>query len=229
MDGPVPERSSLAGCAARAAAAAVDFALLYAALRAIEAVLLAVGVYIPFEATYLAAYVVASFLLLGWTGTTPGKWLCGIALRTRSGSRVGFGRAALREIVGKPLAVIPLLAGFFLANTATMRGPGAILMLAGVLVLVGFMWSAMHNRISGTVVVRRTGWRWAGGAGAAGHRFRAGGERQIRGLFPGFPERGLPGRLSGLSGGVSRQRRLLRDYRAVSGADGPPAAGAAAP
>jgi uncharacterized RDD family membrane protein YckC len=64
---------------------------------------------------------VLNALLLHWTTTTPGKWLCGVRIVRRDGGRLTFGRALKRELhayVGGcglyiPVAVLVLMASGF--------------------------------------------------------------------------------------------------------------------
>ena len=52
------------------------------------------------------------WLFTGLTGQTPGKMLIGIKVVDEQGNVPGLGRAALREIVGKPISTIPFFLGF---------------------------------------------------------------------------------------------------------------------
>ena len=168
---PIPGSGERAGRWARLAAVVIDIMLLYWLLRGVEAILLALGVYIPFEATYLASYFVGIALLFGTTGTTPGKWLCGIAVRTRTGEHVGLGRVAFRELVAKSLAVVPLLIGIAMlmsAESEAMRSRSWTLIFAGIAVLFTYPLIGLHDRIAGTMVVRGSTPPWRRSAVAVG-------------------------------------------------------------
>lgn len=52
------------------------------------------------------------WLFIGLKGQTPGKMAVGIRVVDRRGDTPGLGRAALREVVGKTVASIPLYLGF---------------------------------------------------------------------------------------------------------------------
>ncbi len=88
------------------------------------------------SALALITYQVAFFVALS-VGMTPGKWILGIrVVDKRNGAIPGLGRMFVREVVGK------IISGFF----------------AGL----GFFWAiwdrdsqAWHDKIAGTVVVRR--------------------------------------------------------------------------
>ena len=164
-DNADPGSRERAGRWARLASAAIDMVALYWLLRGSEAILLGLGIYVPFEATYLIALVTGTMLLLGATGTTPGRWLCGIAVRTQSGGTVGIGRRMLREFVAKPLAVAPLLAYFYVRIVFReahpwLRWPGRVLLVLGVAFLVIHIAMGLHDRIAGTMVVRAPQRRW---------------------------------------------------------------------
>jgi len=171
---PDCERRDLANRWARLAAVMIDVVLLYWLLRGVGAILLALGVYVPFEVTYLVAYLLGTALLIGWVGTTPGRWLCGIAIRTRSGEPVGFGRAALRELVAKPLAVVPLLLAYLCIRLLLREAhlwlllSGTILFFVGLAYLVVHVAMGLHDRIAHTMVIRTSGSPWPRVAVAAG-------------------------------------------------------------
>ncbi len=87
---------------------------------------------------YLAAIIVALFsfvVLAGWRGQTLGKLATGLQIERTSGSPVGFGRAALRHLIGYPMSLATLGLGFLLA-VFSAKG------------------RALHDVIAGTVVVR---------------------------------------------------------------------------
>lgn len=115
------QASSKAGISARGAAALLDALLIYALCRSVEAVALAMYVYVPFELTYAAVAAAYSVLGIAWRGATIGKAVCGLKVCTVAGRRVGFARSALRETVGKLLSAIPLGAGFLAAAGTSRR------------------------------------------------------------------------------------------------------------
>ncbi|MEP6636196.1 MAG: RDD family protein [Acidobacteriota bacterium] len=74
-------------------------------------------------------------LLVGLTGQTVGKWATGLRVERSNGDVLGFGRAAVRHLVGYPLSFLTLGLGFLLAAFGT-RG------------------RALHDYIADTIVVR---------------------------------------------------------------------------
>lgn len=74
-------------------------------------------------------------VLPGFTGLTLGKWATGLRIERVDGSRLGFGRALLRHVVGYPLSFALLGIGFLIA-AVTVQGRG------------------LHDMIAGTIVVR---------------------------------------------------------------------------
>lgn len=46
----------------------------------------------------LAMMIPIQAAMIGLTGSSPGKWLCGVRVRNRDGSRLGFGAALYREL-----------------------------------------------------------------------------------------------------------------------------------
>ena len=170
-NGPGPQFEEPAGRWALLASVAINLFLLYWFLRGVEAIFLALGVYIPFEATYLVAILIGAILLPTAVGTTPGGYLCGIEVRARSGGPIGFGRRAYRELVAKPLALVPLLVGIALRvgteNTA-IQVTGLLLALVGLAFLFVYSLVGLHDRVAGTATVRGAGWRWPRAGIAAG-------------------------------------------------------------
>ena len=75
-------------------------------------------------------------VLAGITGRSIGKWTTGLRIERMGGGAPGIVRALLRHFVGYPLSLLPLGLGFLIA-TVTPTG------------------RALHDFISGTVVVRR--------------------------------------------------------------------------
>lgn len=74
-------------------------------------------------------------LLVGLTGQTVGKWATGLRVERSNGDVLGFGRAAVRHLIGYPLSFLTLGLGFLLAAFGT-RG------------------RALHDYIADTIVVR---------------------------------------------------------------------------
>ena len=74
-------------------------------------------------------------VLAGLQGKTVGKWTTGLRLERLDGRPPGIGRALLRHFVGYPLSLLPFGLGFLIV---TVSGSGR----------------ALHDYISGTIVVR---------------------------------------------------------------------------
>jgi uncharacterized RDD family membrane protein YckC len=86
----------------------------------------------------VAAVVVAILnlgVLAGLTGLTLGKWATGLRIERNDGAEMGIGRALLRHFVGYPISFAVLGLGFAVAAVSP-RG------------------RALHDMISGTIVVR---------------------------------------------------------------------------
>ncbi|HEY0003222.1 MAG TPA: RDD family protein [Pyrinomonadaceae bacterium] len=75
------------------------------------------------------------FVLPGLRGQTLGKWATGLRIVSREGEPVGFGRIALRQLLGYTLSFLTLGAGFLLAAFSAHG-------------------RALHDFVAGTVVVR---------------------------------------------------------------------------
>jgi uncharacterized RDD family membrane protein YckC len=75
-------------------------------------------------------------VMAGITGRTVGKWTTGLRIERTDGSLPGIPRAALRHLVGYPLSLLPFGLGF-------------------LMVAVSPTGRALHDLISGTMVVRR--------------------------------------------------------------------------
>jgi uncharacterized RDD family membrane protein YckC len=86
----------------------------------------------------LIAAVLDLGVLAGLTGRSVGKWITGLQIEHPGGGTPGIPRAVLRHFVGYPLSLIPFGLGFLLA-TVVPTG------------------RALHDFISGTVVIRRGG------------------------------------------------------------------------
>ena len=74
----------------------------------------------------------------GLTGRSIGKWTTGLRIERIGGGPPGFLRAFVRHFIGYPLSLIPFALGF-------------------LMVIVTPTGRALHDYISGTVVVRRSG------------------------------------------------------------------------
>lgn len=86
----------------------------------------------------LIAAVLDLGVLAGLTGRSVGKWITGLQIERVGGGTPGIPRAVLRHFIGYPLSIIPFGLGFLLA-TVIPTG------------------RALHDLISGTVVIRRGG------------------------------------------------------------------------
>jgi uncharacterized RDD family membrane protein YckC len=90
---------------------------------------------------YLSAAAVAVFnfgLIVGVSGRTLGKWVAGLRIERLDGEPLSFARALLRHLVGYPLTLLTLGAGFLVA---AFHPQGR----------------ALHDLLAGTVVVRSRG------------------------------------------------------------------------
>lgn len=77
-------------------------------------------------------------VMAGLTGRSIGKWTTGLRIERTGGGAPGILRSLLRHFIGYPLSLIPFALGFLIA---TVNSTGR----------------ALHDYISGTVVVRRGG------------------------------------------------------------------------
>jgi uncharacterized RDD family membrane protein YckC len=77
-------------------------------------------------------------VLAGITGRSIGKWTTGLRIEKINGGAPGIVRALIRHVIGYPLSLIPFALGFLVA-------------------IVSPSGRALHDYISGTVVVRRSG------------------------------------------------------------------------
>ena len=84
----------------------------------------------------VAAVALLNFgLVASLSGRTLGKWLAGLRIERKDGEPLSFGRALVRHLVGYPLTLLTLGAGFLLA---AFHPQGR----------------ALHDLLAGTVVVR---------------------------------------------------------------------------
>ncbi len=79
--------------------------------------------------------LVYSVGLLGYCGQTPGKMIVRIKVIRRDGSDIGYGRAALRELVGKFISGIILGIGYLMAAFDNQK-------------------QALHDRLADTYVIK---------------------------------------------------------------------------
>jgi uncharacterized RDD family membrane protein YckC len=84
----------------------------------------------------LVAAVLDLGILAGLTGKSVGKWTTGLRLERIGGGAPGIPRAMLRHFIGYPLSIIPFGLGFLMAAVSPTG-------------------RALHDLISGTVVIRR--------------------------------------------------------------------------
>ena len=77
-------------------------------------------------------------VLAGITGRSIGKWTTGLRIERTGGGPPGIVRALIRHFVGYPLSLIPFALGFLIV-TVSPTG------------------RALHDYLTGTVVVRRSG------------------------------------------------------------------------
>lgn len=95
-----------------------------------SAVVLTAG-YLGVGAVALLNFVVVA----GLSGRTLGKWFAGLRIERKDGVPLSFGRALVRHLLGYPLTLLTLGAGFLLA---AFNPQGR----------------ALHDLLAGTVVVR---------------------------------------------------------------------------
>ncbi len=92
-------------------------------------------------ASYVVTAAVAFLNLVvlpAWTGRSLGKWATSLRIERRDGVPLSIGRALLRHLVGYPLTLVTLGAGFLLAAFSNEG-------------------RALHDLLAGTVVVRSRG------------------------------------------------------------------------
>ena len=105
-------------------------ARLFGDARGASTVVLTAG-YVSVAAVAFLNFVVVA----GLSGRTLGKWLAGLRIERKDGEPQSFGRALVRHLVGYPLTLLTLGAGFLLA---AFHPQGR----------------ALHDLLAGTVVVR---------------------------------------------------------------------------
>ena len=86
----------------------------------------------------LIAAVLDLGVLAGLTGKSVGKWITGLQIERVGGGTPGIPRAVIRHFIGYPISIILFGVGFLMA-TVVPTG------------------RALHDLISGTVVIRRHG------------------------------------------------------------------------
>jgi uncharacterized RDD family membrane protein YckC len=129
----------------RCAALIIDYILLagVVALSTVIARMLGDGTRAVGSPTQVFGVVVAIILLIvnyallaGLTGQTIGKFVTGLKIEKTEGGKPGFGRVIARHFLGYPMSCLTLGFGFILA-ALNSRG------------------RALHDMLSGTVVVRK--------------------------------------------------------------------------
>jgi len=135
----VPEKRPSAGFWHRLAALWIDAVVIYLAVTALIVVFRHLGIYMPFELTFIVAAMAYSVPLVSWKGRTLGKALCGVFVYTAAEKPVGLIRGLARETAGKFLSGAMMFAGFlwvvfsrskkgwhdYLAGTVVVRDPAA--------------------------------------------------------------------------------------------------------
>jgi uncharacterized RDD family membrane protein YckC len=135
MSNPSPP----AGLCLRAAAFAIDVAVILLLTLAMVATARAVGRYVPAESLFILLWLAYATAMTAWRQGTLGKWALGLAVQTRRDQPPGLVRVLLRESVCKMLAALPLGAGLlwialrkskrgwhdYLAGTRVVRQPDA--------------------------------------------------------------------------------------------------------
>src|SRR5919199_178015 len=101
------ERERGAGVVERGAAAAPILARVFGDARRASTAMLTAG-YISVAAVAFLNFVVVAAL----TGRTLGKWLAGLRIERKDGEPQSFVRALVRHLVGYPLTLLTLGAGF---------------------------------------------------------------------------------------------------------------------
>ncbi len=85
-----------------------------------------------------AAALIDLVVMAAFRGQTLGKWATGLRIERVNGKRIGYGRAALRHLIGYPLSLVTLGIGFLIA-------------------IVNSQGRTLHDIIAGTIVVRDVG------------------------------------------------------------------------
>ena len=67
------------------------------------------GLTVPMTIVFAPTYTVVVVLFVGLFGQSPGKALSGIKIVRSNGMDISFGRAILRETIGKLIASLPLI------------------------------------------------------------------------------------------------------------------------
>jgi uncharacterized RDD family membrane protein YckC len=115
-------------------AAWIDLLIIYLVLTGIVELFKLFGIYLPFELSFILFVIAYSFFLIGLKGQTLGKMLCNLTVQSMNKKPVRYGKAFLREVIGK--------------------------LLSGIFLLLGFLWVALsrkkrgwHDYLASTVVV----------------------------------------------------------------------------
>lgn len=101
-----------AGFWVRFAAALVDLFIVWVAVRIAVSLFSYLDVYVPLEITVVLSLLAYSVILIGWSGCTIGKRLCGLTVQSSKSKPIGYVRAFLREVIGKFLSAVFLFLGF---------------------------------------------------------------------------------------------------------------------
>ena len=93
----------------------IDCIIIYMALKLIFYSLLysSTFIYFPFEFSFFVAGIIYSIISVSINGQTIGKYLLGITVTNKDGSKLSFFKTVLRESVLKLISGVVLLFGFF--------------------------------------------------------------------------------------------------------------------
>ncbi len=112
-----------AGFWIRFAAIWIDLFIVWVVVRITVSLFNYFNIYVPLEITVGLSLLVYSVILIGWRGSTAGKWLCGLTVQSSKGKPIGYIRAFLRETIGKFLSAVFLFLGFvWVAFSRKKRG-----------------------------------------------------------------------------------------------------------
>jgi uncharacterized RDD family membrane protein YckC len=112
-----------AGFWVRFAAIWIDLFIIWVVVRIAVLLFNYFDIYVPLELAVGLSMLVYSVILIGWRGSTVGKWLCGLTVQSSKGKPVGYIRAFLRETIGKFLSTVFLFLGFaWVAFSRKKRG-----------------------------------------------------------------------------------------------------------
>ncbi len=143
----------------------LDLVLIYLVVWLMTEAGFLLGLYLPFELTFILVFVVASTVTLAKTGSTAGKYLLGLAVMTRQYRELSLPRILLREWVGKALSLLTLclfiVLSFmvlrFIASTFSIRSDPIFLTLLAILTVLFLLLqgrSAVHDWVAGTMTAQ---------------------------------------------------------------------------